>query len=86
MTPLWRKQLSKVSDVLFNIVIGPSFWTEDMFEPLTFALICPMTDRPPYKLERWDKLEIWCSEMSGMWNEDTETIGTHLRKLWSQAQ
>ena len=82
MTSLWRKQLGKVSDVLFNISAGKSFWSEDMFEPLTFVIVFPMSCRPPFKLERWSELDEWKAQMSEMWGENTSAIRTHMCKLW----
>ena len=34
MTHLWRKQLSKDTDVFFTVNMGPSFWSCSMHKPL----------------------------------------------------
>ena len=84
MTSLWRKQLQKGADVLFNIPADTEFWNEQMLEPLTFAVVCPMLSRFPWKVECWDGLDKWTEELSNMWKNDSAIIRNHLCKLWSE--
>ena len=42
-THLWRKQLSKDTDVLFTVNVGSSFWTCSMHEPLIVLIFFPLS-------------------------------------------
>jgi hypothetical protein len=42
MTARWRKQLRKVSDVMFQVPVGTTLWPQSMHEPVTVALCCPL--------------------------------------------
>jgi len=84
ITPAWRKQLLKFADVLFNIVHGPVFWPPEMWEPLTFAIVCPIFSSPSFKLKYWDKVGDWSTKMSSLWRDSEEVIRDHMFKLWAQ--
>ena len=84
MTSSWRKQLYKGADVLINIPPGQQFWPEDMFEPLTFALFCPLLPRSPWKAKYWEGMFDWNKDLSNMWESDPGTVRDHMCKLWDQ--
>ena len=84
MTSLWRKQLSKAADVLFNIVEGVEFWPDGMHEPLTLAILCPISYSPPFKVKRHEHIDKWKCHMSTLWGESTSVIRAYLRKLWNK--
>jgi hypothetical protein len=41
MTHLWRRDLGKEADILFNIPAGVPFWGARLYEPLTVAILFP---------------------------------------------
>ena len=47
MTHLWRRDLGKEADILFNIPAGVHFWGARLYEPLTVVLF-PLSHVPSY--------------------------------------
>ena len=47
MTHLWRRDLGKEADILFNIPAGVPFWGARLYEPLTVVLF-PLSHVPSY--------------------------------------
>ena len=48
MTHLWRRDLGKEADILFNIPAGVPFWGARLYEPLTVAILFPLSHVPSY--------------------------------------
>jgi len=48
MTHLWRRDLGKEADILFNIPAGVPFWGARQYEPLTVAILFPLSHVPSY--------------------------------------
>ena len=42
MNHIWRRQLSKYAEVLFNINVGPYFWPRSMHEPIIVLMCLPL--------------------------------------------
>ena len=49
ITHMWRRQLSKEADFLFNINVGPSFWPCFMHELLIVFIVLPLAHVSNYK-------------------------------------
>ena len=50
MTNRWRKQLSKVCDVIFTIPVGSDVWGLHQHEPLLLGLALPLIKHRPWRL------------------------------------
>jgi hypothetical protein len=51
MTASWRKQLSKLADVLVTVPVGSKVWPPEMHEPtIVIALICPLLTSSPWQV------------------------------------
>jgi len=48
MTHLWRRDLGKEADILFNIPAGVPFWGARQYEPLTVAILFPLSQVSSY--------------------------------------
>jgi len=84
MTGEWRKDLGKVSDVMFTVPAGSTIWNKDQFEPLIIAFVCPLMDRYPWSVGRLASLDQWHSKLSALFQGDKEVIRGHMRKLWRE--
>ena len=84
MTSLWRKQLSKAADILFNITAGVEFWPDGMYEPLTLAILCPISLILPFKVKQSININNWKCHMSSLWGKDTSIIRNHMCQLWNK--
>jgi len=52
-TCLWRKQLYRCADIVFDFPFDTCLWTKDKHhEPLTFAFLFPFVDFKPWQLRR----------------------------------
>ena len=49
MTHLWRKQLGKDADLMFDIPVGSAMWPLSQHEPLIVAIILPFSHKPRYR-------------------------------------
>jgi hypothetical protein len=85
MTVRWRKQLRKVSDLLFNIPAGSPIWPSAMFEPLTLALTSPLLCDRPWIMQQDDWVAQRESHMREMLRTDREIGGSYLRQFWIEA-
>ena len=82
MTGVWRKQLGKIADTQFSLAQGSTHWPEDMFEPLTIALLKPLLPCRPWKAGRTTFVENWKQKVHDVsWN-GAETLRDHMRKFW----
>ena len=55
-TPLWLKQLYKVTDVIIDLPCSHDFWPPSMFEPLKIAFIFPFSRHYPWQFRSTPKL------------------------------
>ena len=86
MTGVWRKQLLKVADCQFSLINGCKLWPEDMYEPLTVALLCPPLFQSPWKAGRSPLMEIWKEKVCSLsWN-DAKLFRSSMCKFWLQGQ
>ena len=83
MTPLWRKQLHKASDLLLSIPVDHKAWPTTMYEPLTFALLYPFLPFRPWQLRGSPKLLELGKQLSGVWRENQRRERPLLRQLWT---
>ena len=49
MTHMWRKQLGKDADLMFDIPVGSAMWPLSQHEPLIVAIILPFSHKPRYR-------------------------------------
>jgi hypothetical protein len=77
MTVRWRKELQKVSDLLFNIPVGSPIWPSTMFEPLTLSLTSPLLYDRPWIMQRDDWVAQRESHMREMLRSDREVGGSY---------
>ena len=49
MNHIWRRQLSKYAEVLFNINVGPYCWTRSMHEPIIVLMCLPLAHVSNYR-------------------------------------
>lgn len=84
MTGLWRKDLGKLADVVFNVSSGQPRWLWDdwQFEPLTIAFVCPLLDRYPWAAKRSRSVENWRDNLSTVLRGNRTFVRGHMRKLW----
>ena len=86
MTGVWRKQSGKIADTQFCLPQGSTHWPEDMFEPLTIALLKPLLSCRPWKAGRTTFVEKLKKDVHGVFCNGSETLRDHMRKFWSQKQ
>ena len=51
-TPRWSRLFHKLSDFVFHLPPGSSYWPCEMHEPLFVGISLPLTHRPPWSLRR----------------------------------
>ena len=86
MTGVWRKQLLKVADCQFSLMNGCRHWPEDMFEPLTVALLSPALFQSPWKAGRSPRMEMWKAKVCSLsWN-DSKLFRSGMCKFWKSNQ
>ena len=66
-TALWRRHLYKVSDLVFEVPAGESFWTKEMHEPLIIGTALPFLMCNPWQVCRTPKMY---------------SLGRKLRRVW----
>ena len=83
MTPLWRRHMNKVCDIVFEIPLGKlPVWKEDMFEPLTIGFVFPFLSHRPWQLRRSPVLMGLQKQLRKVWESDPVSTGPILRQLW----
>ena len=82
MTPLWRKHLFKVADLVVVLPPGHVAWPAEMLEPLTIAFCFPYLSHSPWQLKRSQVLLGLGRSLYEVWNSDVCTEGPLLRELW----
>jgi hypothetical protein len=78
MTPEWRKQLGKVSDVVFTVPVGHPAWPKEMFEPLLIGLVFPFVRHDPWQLRGTAKMFSLERKLRSLWKEESYVEGTSL--------
>ena len=48
MTHMWRRDLGKNADILFNVPAGVPFWVGTQFEPQIVAIVFPLANVSGY--------------------------------------
>jgi hypothetical protein len=75
MTPSWRKQLSRVADVVFEIPAGSiTVWNSDSHEPLVVGIVFPFLPFRPWQLRATPKFRIMGRQLCRVWKQG-ETVG-----------
>jgi len=83
MTGVWRKQLGKIADTQLSLAQGSTHWPEDMFDPLTIALLKPLLSCRPWKAGRITFVENWKEKVHAVYWNGAGTFRDHTRKFWS---
>ena len=86
MTGVWRKQLGKAADCQFSLINGCKVWPEDMYEPLTVALLSPPLSQSPWKPGRSPRMAEWKQKMCSLQWNDTTLFRSGMRQFWMSEQ
>ena len=81
MSPMWKRQLHKVADLVFYVPAGCSFWPESMFEPLLIGIVFPMFRLCPWQFKGTPKMLAMGRQLSKVWKTKRVDEGNLLRKL-----
>jgi hypothetical protein len=82
VTPYWRKQLSKVVDLMFVIPTGAlSEWDVSDHEPLVVGIVFPFLSVDPWQLKRTPKFRQLASKLCRLWKEDPSDAWSFLFEL-----
>ena len=80
--PLWRKQVYKAADLVFEVPAGRDFWNVDMHEPLLIAILFPFLRHKPWQLRSTPKMFQLGSELRSLFKEEGMDARDLLRELW----
>jgi hypothetical protein len=81
-TSLWRKQLYKVADVVFEIPAGcMDAWKKDQHEPLTVAIVFPFLKHRPWQSKGSPRFLALARELRSLWKTDPAAAGPFLREF-----
>jgi hypothetical protein len=81
-TSLWRKQLYKVADVVFEIPAGTlSEWKKDQHEPLTVAIVFPFLKHRPWQAKGSPRFLALARELRLLWKTNPADAGPFLREF-----
>jgi hypothetical protein len=81
-TSLWRKQLHKVADIVFEIPAGKlDAWSKDQHEPLTIAIVFPFLKHRPWQAKGSPRFLALARELRFLWKTSPADAGTFLRKF-----
>mmetsp|Transcript_15422 Transcript_15422/g.21970 ORF Transcript_15422/g.21970 Transcript_15422/m.21970 type:complete len:634 (+) Transcript_15422:1647-3548(+) len=93
MTNRWRKQLTKVCDIVFTIPVGTHFWGVREHEPLLVGIALPLISARPWRLRGVPFLERVVGELSSLppassiWGRDIlQQLFSITRKLDSMSE
>ena len=82
LTPMWRKELHKVSDVVFELPAGVlTEWPLGSHEPLLIGVCLPFVLHRPWQLRRQPLLLELERKVRRVWKEKGGTVGPLLREL-----
>jgi hypothetical protein len=83
MTPLWRRQLSKVADVVFEIPAGSlADWDAASHEPLVVGIVFPFLPFSPWQLRGSPVFGKMGRQLCGVWKTSEADGRDFLRKFW----
>lgn len=83
LTARWRKVLGRATDVLFHVPPKlNNVWEACQHEPLTIALVFPLSSQRPWRMGNFEKVKNWETELRGVCKSDPAMSGSCLRKLW----
>jgi len=85
-TCLWRKQLYRCADIVFDLPFDNCLWTkENHHEPLTFAFLFPFVNFKPWQLRRSFSFLGMGRVLRRLWDKSDLTAWDILRKFcaWS---
>ena len=82
MSPYWRKQINKASDLVLSLPPGHNAWPSTMHEPLTIAFIFPFLKNRPWQLRGSIALLALGRELSRVWKNNCPGEKYFLWKLW----
>jgi hypothetical protein len=86
MMAMWRKRLSKTSDLLFTVPIGTKVWGVENHEPLICALCLPLSRSFPWSHRGTARVAACKRKLSSLWKEDFDAAGNILRQLLGKAR
>jgi hypothetical protein len=87
MTPYWRRQLHRVSDLVFEIPAGAvDCWPSSHHEPLVVAIVFPFLRFRPWQLGGSPKFRALERQLRSVWKENPSYGCTLLRKLFIYAR
>jgi hypothetical protein len=83
MAPSWRRQLSKVADVVFEIPAGKlTAWDASSHEPLVVGIVFPFLPFRPWQLRGTPKFLAMGRKLCKVWKESETDGRDFLRKFW----
>jgi len=83
-TPLWKRQLSRVSDLYLELPFVEGVWDKSIYhEPLTLVFIFPFLTHSPWRLRRSSTFLEMGRMLPRLWKEGNIPPGTLLRQLLS---
>jgi hypothetical protein len=82
MTARWRRQLRKVSDVMFSVPQGTSVWPQSMHEPVTVALICRLLHSRPWQVRDTPLVARLKESLPVVWSASLSRERSVLCKFW----
>jgi len=86
-TPLWKRQLSRVSDLYFELPFVEGVWDKSIHhEPLTLVFIFPFLNHSPWRLRRSTTFLEMGRMLPRLWKEGNIPPGTLLCQLLSFAR
>lgn len=83
MTPEWRRQLFRVSDLCIELPFFDEWKKEEQHEPLTIAFVFPFLSCKPWQLKRSPAFLGMGSMLRRMWKTDPAATGHLLHQLCS---
>ena len=83
MTPEWRKQLFRVSDLCLELPFDNIWEKTIQHEPLTLAVVFPFLSHSPWQLKRSQAFLAMGNVLRRLWKEDQVSSGSVLHKLFS---
>ena len=86
MTPEWRKQLFRVSDLFLELPFDDVWTRETQHEPLTIAFIFPFLPFKPWQLKRSPTFLGMGHVLRRMWKEDNSSLRNVLCQFFSQSR
>jgi hypothetical protein len=87
MTNLWRKRLSKTSDLLFTIPLESKvIWKKENHEPLMCAVCLPLSQSSPWSHRASARVKGVFKRLSALWTTGDDPPGRVLRELLGQAR